>query len=322
MWLELRMTTIENKRILIVGFNIGFAGRHVNGPGISLYNFCRILSKKKVNYVCSSCLEPRSFRRNVNFVDFQSLSFLKDKKFDAIHIWSEISDYNLSILKKMTTNTLILGPNLLDCVNVEKEKVILRKYMSLNYKNIVFYSINRDISRKIYKMHNITSDTLSIGPDFEIWKDDVEKKDFILWKGNSNQYVKNVKQALDIKKRLPSLKFIIMGHPHPYSYENHIEIAKKAKIYFSTSFSETKSNTVSEQMDCETPHGTKKKIIFKGLDKETGIITDGSTESYCNAINEILSNKSLYSHMKKKSSEYCRDYFNHNEIVLNYLRKL
>ncbi|MDB2481627.1 glycosyltransferase [bacterium] len=316
------MITIENKRILIVGFNIGYAGRYVNGPGISFYNFCRILSKKNVDYICSSCLEPRTFRKNINFVDFQALSFLKNKKFDAIHIWSEISDYNLSILKKMSSKTLIIGPNLLDCVNIDKEKDILKKYMSLSAKNIISYSINKDISRKILDIHDITSETLSVGPDFDIWKDDVVKKDFILWKGNSTQYVKNVKQALDIKKRLPELKFIIMGHPHPYSYGNHIEIAKKAKLYFSTSLSETKSNTVAEQMACGTPCITNENIFFKGLDQKTGIITDGKTESYCNAIKKILSDKSLYLHMKKNSSEYCRDYFNNNEIVYNYLRKL
>ena len=318
----MRTITIENKRILIVGFNIGYAGRFVNGPGISLYNFCKILSKSNVSYVCSSCLDPRYFRNDIVYVDFTNLGFIKDKSFDAIHIWSEISDYNLSILKKFKAKTLILGPNLIDCVNIEQEKKFLSKIKSLNYEKLTFYSINKDISEEIQKIHEVKSNILSIGPNFDVWKDDSEKKNFILWKGNSNQYVKNVKQAFEIKFKLKKYKFIIMGHPNPYSYKNHIEIAKKAKIYFSTSLSETKSNTVAEQMACGTPCITNQNIFFKGLDGKTGIITDGTTESYCNAIDKIMSDNSLYLSMRKQSSLYCREYFDHRKIIEDYLRKI
>lgn len=318
----MRTITIENKRILIVGFNVGYAGRFVNGPGISLYNFCKILSKNKVQYICSSCLDPRHFRNDINYVGFHGLSFIKNKDFDAIHIWSELSDYNLSILKKFKAKMLILGPNLLDCVNIDKEKSFLNKVKKLDYEKITFFSVNNQISDEIYKNHNVKSETLCVGPNFEVWKDDSDKKEFILWKGNSNQYVKNVKQAFEIKYKLKKYKFIIMGHPNPYSYENHIEIAKKAKIYFSTSISETKSNTVAEQMACGTPCITNHNIFFKGLDKKTGIITNGTTDSYCKAIDEIMSNKSLYLSMRKHSSVYCREYFNHKEMLESYLRKI
>ena len=37
------------KEITILAFNMGYAGRVVNGPGISLYNFIKILSSRIVD---------------------------------------------------------------------------------------------------------------------------------------------------------------------------------------------------------------------------------------------------------------------------------
>ena len=152
--LELRTITIENKRILIVGFNVGYAGRFVNGPGISLYNFCKILSKNSVKYICSSCLDPRHFRNDINYVGFQGLSFIKDKNFSIdIEIFEdgkEILNTGGGILNLMSNSQdddyLIFNPDTLwNEYYVSEINKMQSLYFSNQLSNILLVA-NKDLS--------------------------------------------------------------------------------------------------------------------------------------------------------------------------------
>ena len=152
----------------------------------------------------------------------------------------------------------------------------------------------------ISKRHNIEInklDTLIVGPDLKLWCPAEEKEEFILWKGNSGHFVKDIGFGLKVAKKLDKYKFKFMGHPKPYEHYSHIDEAKRAKIYFSTSLSETKGMALAEQWAAGVPSVTHPKIYLHGKNYSTGIITSRSVEDYCEAIEEIMENNRLYARL-------------------------
>ena len=310
-------------RLTILAFNFGPTKAFTNGPGMSLYNFCKALASH-----CKIDL----FLDIKNEISIPGVSFYSSKdylayydsikKADFIHHWSGLT-FELNKRIKEANHAgkkLILGPNLLDCVEFSKEKDFLKgvsfhKILSVNDRLKYNISFNHDI-------HHQMIETFIVGPDLDMWSPSNIKDNFILWKGNSNHHVKDVNFALKLKEKLTKYNFNIMGYPKPYNYRKHIDKAKQAKLYINTSLSETKSQTLMESWASGVPSVTHPKIYLHGINYGTGIITNKTVEDYSEAISEIMENPVLHKRLSEGAYQYCLDNFSYPALLESYYKIL
>ena len=306
---------MEDFRVFILAFNVGRAGRVVNGPGQDLNNFIRVLKKNNIKVSIASEL---SFKKNILNIKDESKCINQIKKSDIIHYWSgnNVKYFNyLNIAKKMDKK-IIIGPNVLDTTNIK-----MGINLSEKFKNAIFISPSEYLSRKLETLLNIDFKTIFIGPNFEDWSKD-KKDNFILWKGNCKHKVKDVEFGLAIKDRLPEYKFIFLGYPNPYNYNNHISLAKKAKVYIGTSISETKCNALLEQWACGTASITNPNMQEHGLHMKTGIVCNRDIDSYCEAIKFMMSNQEMTSKMGNCAYDFVRNKYSEYNTHHQYLKLL
>ena len=118
-------------KIVILAFNFGISKGFVNGPGMSLYNFAKFISKHfpKVELCIYTHLESFS---NIPGVEIKTVRYATDLMNDiracrVFHHWSGLTDTFLTIVQLANSNNkpVILGPNLLDTVEGKKEKRFL-----------------------------------------------------------------------------------------------------------------------------------------------------------------------------------------------------
>ena len=177
---------------------------------------------------------------------------------------------------------------------------------------------------KISQCHNYPLDkikTFLIGPDLDLWEpiDDKERQDFILWKGNSKQFVKDVEFGLELQKHLEGkYKFKFIGYPNPYNYNDHISLAKKAKLQIITSLSETMSLSMLEGWCSKVPSISHPKIYMFGKNYETGIVTNKTIQDYAEAINELINDEQLYMNISSSCRNFILENFHPNIINKRY----
>lgn len=303
-------------KITILAFNFGPTKRFTNGPGMSLYNFCKALAP---HYNIDLFLDLKNEVKIPGVSLYSSKDYLayfnSIKKADLIHHWSGLT-FDLNKRLKEASNLgkkIILGPNLLDCVDIKKEKEFLKginfyKILSVNDKIKYNISFNHDI-------HHQMIETFIVGPNLDEWTPSTKKNNFILWKGNTNHFVKDVNFALKLKEKLTKYNFNIMGHPKPYNYKQHIDEARSARLYINTSISETKSQTLMESWASGVPSVTHPKVYLHGVNYETGIITNKTEKDYIEAITEIMENSILHSCLADGAYEYCLNNFSSDKIL-------
>lgn len=290
--------------IVIFAFNYLYAGNTINGPGICLYNFAKIFKEHNISIFTAL----QSKEKDIYNLKSSKIKY-KIKDADIIILWSGISNQVIEHIKYANdlNKIVLLGPNLIDCVEFDKEKAFLAK---IKYSKIL--TVNKYLKYKIGKEHNIEQDKIDlllIGPDLELWKPIKEKDNSILWKGNYKHFVKDISFALEIKNRLKKYNFKFIGYPNSYEYFSHIEDAKRSKIYFSTSLSETMGMTLLESWCSGLPSVTHPKIFMHGENYSTGIITNRTVDDYCVAIEEIMQNDRLYKDISESAYQYMHDNF-------------
>lgn len=312
------------QEITFLTFNFGNAGRYSNGPGICLYNFIKIIRKElpgvRINVFTHLNSNFKVDEVNVKRIGNSTAVMKAVDNSDIVHHWSGLWHDNFErFLRYAHTKgkKVIIGPNVLDCVEFKKEKEYLKK---IDFDKILV--VNLRLKFLISKMHKISLDRVDefmIGPDPDLWYPRGVNNKKILWKGNGKQYVKDIKFALEVSKKLPQYQFEFIGYPNPYNYFNHIEQASQAKLYFSTSLSETMGLALAEQWAAGVPSVTHPKIHLHGINYQTGIITNRDVKSYCEAIIEIMENKHLHSKLSQGASEFIKTKFGSDKIINNYL---
>tara|TARA_B100001094_G_scaffold333431_1_gene412116 strand:- start:2358 stop:3296 length:939 start_codon:yes stop_codon:yes gene_type:complete len=310
-------------RLTILAFNFGPTKRFTNGPGMSLYNFCKALSPH---------FEIDLFLDIKNEVSIPGVSFYSSKdcisyfksieKANIVHHWSGLTFELGKRVKEanIAGKKIILGPNLLDCVELEKEKKLLHnisfyKILSVNDRLKYSISFNHDI-------HHQMIETFIVGPNLKMWAPSDGRDNFILWKGNANHHVKDVYFALKLKEKLTKYNFNIMGYPKPYKYLEHIAEAKRARLYIGTSLSETKSQTLMESWASAIPSVTHPKIYLHGINYGTGIIASKNIDDYSEAISEIMDNPVLQKRLSEGAYQYCLDNFSYSALLEQYYKAL
>lgn len=320
------MITEENNSITIIAFNYGTAGRFVNGPGICLFNFVKILKNQLPNVSINIFTELKSHNLEKFGLAYsiKKTDLLKEsiKNSSIVHHWSGIGDlyYNIIKFANSLNKTVIIGPNVIDTVEYKKERNFLS---GLCFHKII--TVNEMLRFKISKKHQIPEDLveiLMVGPDFDIWKPSVINNGRILWKGNSRQFVKDIEFGIKVSNKLSKYNFDFLGYPEPYDYFNHINDAKNYKLYFSTSISETMGMALAEQWACGIPSVTHPKIYLHGINYKTGIITNRNIDDYCDAISEIMENNSLYNKLSSGAHDFAKDIFNYGFIKSQYIKIL
>ena len=310
---------MEDLKVFIIAFNIGYAGRVVNGPGISLCNFIKILNKNKVSVSIATELNSKLSLGVESFsISNKKRCASKILESDVVHFWSGKRDSYFEILSfaKMNNKKIIIGPNVLDgvCANFTKHTIS-------SFPDAEYITMSSFIKNKMEAITGKDFHIVPIGPNFEEWGES-KKEDFILWKGNSKHEVKDVEFALNIKKCMPQYKFIFLGHPKPYDYYDHIDLAKKAALFIGTSKSETKCNALLEQWACGTPTITNPEMQVHGIHQETGIICSKNIDSYIKNIDFLMKNDKIRKRMGKCASEYVRFAYSEKNTIDCYLKAI
>ena len=303
------------KRITILTFNYGNAGRYANGPGMCLINFVKQMKAWDVEVDIYSIL--KSEHRHVKPLRINCSDLAKSiKSSDIIHHWSGIGPefvYANKLAQSFENKEVLVGPNVIDTVDFKKEASFLGQ---IKY-NFIF-TVNKRLKYQIAKKHKIDPwkiKIMQVGPDTKLWMPNNIDNGKILWKGNSKHLVKNVKFALEVKKRLPQYDFEFIGYPNPYDYRDHIKLAKSCHLYITTSMSETMGLGLAEQWLADIPSITHPKIYLHGENYRTGIITSYNVDSYCESISEIMEDDDLYKSLTPR--DYIQFYF--HEWRQNYL---
>lgn len=314
-------------KLVFLAFNIGESKGHpvpfVNGPGMSLLNFVKFI--KQYNSKIKICVytQLKTFKPIKGIVT----GTLKQKgaaqsdiaDADVVHCWSGLTKEVFEHLEyaKRINKKIFFGPNLLDTVQPDDEANFLKEIRP----DKIFFVNDRltYLAQNKYKLDPATTDTLIVGPDTEQWAPLPHKSNIILWKGNSNHMVKDVEFALEVSKKLEKYKFLFLGYPEKYSYQKHIDKAKRVALYFSTSLSETKGMTLLEQWAAGVPSVTHPKIYQHGINYKTGIVTNRDVDSYCEAIDEIMSDDLMRSDMSKYCVNYVREQYNPEKLIEKYI---
>lgn len=301
--------------ITIIAFNYGKAGRYVNGPGMCLVNFVKKLRQLnvKVNVFSLMTSDEKCFSMNNKIQLEQSI-----KNSDWVHHWSGLNVLFVDAIKLANKYKIpvLIGPNVLDTVDMKSEQHYLRQIM---FDKLL--TVNLRLKFRLAKQHQLPInkiDLLLVGPDEEIWKPSNKDNGKILWKGNSKQFVKDVNFGLQIKSSLPEYDFEFLGYPEPYSYDTHIESAKSCHLYISTSLSETMGLALLESYCSGIPSITHPKIYLNVENYKTGIITNRDVESYCDSIREIMEDDTLYRLLSQGARDYVKDNF--SGVAQQYLK--
>jgi glycosyltransferase involved in cell wall biosynthesis len=311
------------KKIVLIAFNYGVAGQHVNGPGICLHNFCTFLKRNfyDIEITVFTHLKAKYFKSDIKIRNTKNFSEIKKKilEADVVHHWSGLGEsYKLILNYANNLNKkVIIGPNVLDCVEFEKEADFLK-----NVKFDKILTTNEMLKFKISKRHKILADYIDIflvGPDTDLWYKEDGSNNKILWKGNSKHFVKDVDFALSVAKNLKQYDFEFIGYPNPYDYISHIELAKKCKLFFVTSLSETMCMAMAEQWAAGIPSVSHPKVYLHGANYYTGIITNRTVDDYCKAITEIMENDSLYAQLSSGAENYIKDSLSPEKMCNDYL---
>lgn len=310
--------------ITILAFNYGNAGSYPNGPGMCLVNFCKELISLGIKVNVFSKLKS-SFRENFVF-DISNKKKLVDciSSSSVVHHWSGISKEFIDIVnlsKNKLNSKIIIGPNLIDTVELDKERTYLGQ-IKFDY----LLTVNNYLKFKISKTHNIDVGKIGIlktGPDLRSWFpiNSSLKDNTILWKGNSKHFVKDVEFALRLEKELPQYKFKFIGYPNPYNYYNHINDARKSKIAIITSLSETMCLANLESWASGIPTILHPKIYEHGINYKTGIIVSKDIGEYKKAIIEIMEDDNLYNELSIECRNYVLENYNTKNIAMEYLEK-
>lgn len=309
-------------KIVVLAFNIGISKGLVNGPGVSLWNFLKFASKymQDIEFCVYTRMQtsttiPRVRMMTVN----HATDLVADiKSCDLLHCWSGLTNSFLNIIKiaNLHDKPVVLGPNLLDTVNIEREKAFLEE---VSFEKIL--TVNNMLTHFVAKRHKVERrfiEELVVGPDAKLWEPPGEYEDYILWKGNASHKVKDVEFAKIIAKKLNKYKFLFLGDVRPYDYYGHMTAASKAYIYINTSFSETKGMALLEQWAAGVPSVTHPKIFQHGRNYQTGIVTNKDVESYCDAISEIMENKALRAELSSGARRYIEEKFPPEDIAKKY----
>jgi hypothetical protein len=309
-------------KLVILAFNVGISKGFVNGPGMSLLNFVKFLSKYEPDIRLSIYTHLESISDIPN-VDIKTTRYSTDLLNDirecfAFHCWSGLTDSFLPLIRLANTyrKPVILGPNLFDTVEFEKEKYFLD---NIEYKKILTVNdrLGYNISNK-YALLKSKLQSFIVGPDVEAWTPPDRYAKYILWKGNSRHMVKDIAFAKNIKDKLSRYEFLFMGDGRPYDYRGHIEDARRAYLYMSTSLSETKGMALMEQWAAGVPSVTHPKIYQHGINYKTGIITNRNVNDYCDAISEIMENSELREDLSNGAREYILKNYDPILIVEKY----
>jgi glycosyltransferase involved in cell wall biosynthesis len=308
--------------ITFLTFNYGTAGRYANGPGMCLYNFASILNNAGHKTNIFSILDS-PYKEAKKISSIKTMKDAIDRSKVVIH-WSGIDSSFAALCSyaKKRGKIVFVGPNVLDCVKPDEETAYIK---STSYDKIL--TVNERLRFMLSKAYNIPLQKImqfQNGPNLDIWRPlhAQEKEDFILWKGNSKHFVKDVQFGIDIAKKLKNkYRFEFIGHPKPYDYNEHIIKAKKAKIQIITSLSETMGLAMMEGYASGVPSISHPKIYLHSKNYLTGIITNRTVDDYVQAIDEIMSDDNLYDHMSKGCISFMNDNFS-SEMILDKYYKL
>ena len=299
------------REVTIVAYNYGPNIRFVNGPGMCLDTFVKYLRESDIKVNLFSYLNGNMHAGKIRRAISRS---------DIFHQWSGTLNTNDSALFKHAKTCgakIVLGPNLLDTVELKKEV----KYLKVIGDFDLLLTVNERLKFKLARTHDISLKkikVLMIGPDLDLWKPSAEDNGKILWKGASNQHAKDIKFGLELANSLPQYEFDFMGHPNRYDYLSHIKEAKDYHLYVSTSISETMGLALAEQWAAGVPSVTHPKVYLHGENYRTGISVNRTQKDYCDAIIEIMEDHALHRQLSFGAREYMLENFSKEKIAANY----
>jgi len=319
-----KIVTRKAMKIVILAFNFGISKGFVNGPGMSLYNFAKFISKHSPEVQLCIYTQFESFS-SIPGVEVKTTRYATDLLNDirsckVFHYWSGLTHTFSTIMKLANTynKPVIMGTKLLNTVESRKEKSLLK---NIEYEKIL--TANDRLKYLISNKYVLLTDKMEsfiVGPDVDLWSPPDKYGNYILWKGNSQHMVKDIEFARAVESKLKQYEFLFLGDGKPYDYNDHMEDAKRAYLYISTSLSETKGMTLLEQWSAGVPSITHPKIYQHGENYKTGIITNRDVDSYCEAILEIMDNKRLRKDLSEGAREFMLNKFDPKLITEQYLR--
>ena len=305
--------------ICFLTFNFFNINNFYNGPGISLWGLCNSLDRFKIEYKIfslhnstdSRALPIRSIIDNKEYID----------KCKYIILWSGLTPSVLNYLKLsiFKDKEIILGPNLIDGVNLEKESSVLS---SIEYDKILVP--NKKIKYKVNSAHNIELNKIfefMSPPDLTYWSVPSSKERYVLWKGNEKHIVKNSDFAKVVLNKLNKKK-IENKFLTNYNYMHHIREASRAGIYISTSKSESISMTMLEQMHCGTPCIINPGHYLWGVNYETSIMSNLNINEYVENIEMLYHNEKLRRDMSEKAHAWASQNFCEGKVIPKFLKIL
>jgi glycosyltransferase involved in cell wall biosynthesis len=304
--------------IVIIAFNYANAGKTVNGPGMCLENFAKIVNKYS-EHTLDIFTEITHRSKLINRIHYKDKLLEKIKEADLVIHWSGLTKLASDAVKlaNKQNKRVFIGPNLIDTVELLKEQRYLKQ---IKFDKIL--TVNERLKYRIMKVHDMplsSVDVLIVGPDLDSWFPTDGNDGTILWKGNSKQFVKDVDFALEIKERLKDkYDFKFIGYPNPYDYKKHIANAKRSKLYICTSLSETMGLGLVEQWAAGVPSITHPKIYMHGLNYYTGIITTRTIDDYVEAIEEVMENDALYRQLSLGARKYAEERFSPEAVLRNF----
>lgn len=307
----------------ILAFNLGETkkAKFSNGPGNSLLGLLKSVSHiKSIKFKVFLALETKEKIPGIEIYKLDEFS--PESSNEIIHWWSGLTMPCLLKVSKFNKNPCIIGPNLIDGTQIDSAHLPSEEAIVKLFSNAIYLTLNNQLKFSLSKAYGLSLEQIRIfksGPDLSAWNPPEEYERFILWKGAGNQYVKDLPFAQEVRGRLPEYKFVLMGEDGRFPYSEHIDVAKKAWLYFSTSISETMGMTLLEQWSAGVPSITNPRVMLHGINYETGIVTNKDLNSYCTAINEIMQNDSLREYLSSGAKKYMLDNFSNDKICQNYL---
>ena len=307
--------------INILAFNLGKSkgSGFCNGPGNSLLSLLQSIPlKSDIKIKLFLQMPTEEIIPGIEIYNIQD--FFPLKRDEIIHWWSGTTRPFLFKASKFINNPCIIGPNLLDGTDFVIEKSIINLF-----KNAKYITLNNQLKFSLSKEYNIplyNIDIFKSGPNVSLWQPPDKYEKFILWKGAGGQAVKDLQFAKDVRDAMPQYKFVMLGENERYDYIGHIDLAKKAWLYFSTSVSETMGMTLLEQWSAGVPSVTHPKIMLHGINYETGIVTSRDVKSYCDSIEEIMHDDNLRNYLSNGARKYILDNFSNKKISEQYLEIL
>lgn len=310
----------------ILAFNLGKSKGtgFSNGPGNSLFGLLQsLVSPDTIRVKVFLFLETEEIIPGIEFYSIKD--FQPKSSNEIIHWWSGLTRPFYFQASKYKFNPWIIGPNLIDGTQSENPSLPEEKDVVKLLPKAKYLTLNNQLRFSLSKLHNIPLEKISIfksGPNISLWSPPDSYSKFILWKGAGNQPVKDLPFAQAVRDNLKQYNFILLGENQRYPYEGHIEMAKRAWIYYSTSISETMGMTLLEQWAAGVPSITHPKIMLHGTNYETGIVTNKDVGSYCDAIVEIMEDNNLREHLSLGARKYVLENFSNHNILEQYLEIL